>query len=52
MTRYEGESEKYKNEKAVLSAKKKAVMIRTDPYWMGQNPRLLDNVIYLRNSKD
>jgi len=52
ITRFEGEIEKYNNEKAVLSANKKAVMIRTDPYSLAQNPRLLDNVIYLRNSKD
>ena len=52
ITRFESEVEKFDNEKAVLSANKKAVMIRTDPFSLTQNPQLLDNVIYLKKSQD
>lgn len=52
ITRFETEVEKFDNEKAILSANKKAVMIRTDPFSLTQNPQLLDNVIYLKKSQD
>lgn len=47
ITRFEKEIEKFDNDKAVLSKNRKAVMLRTDPYSLSQNPHLLDNVIYL-----
>lgn len=50
ITRFETEVDHYDNESAKLSANKKAVMIRTDPYSLTQNPHLLDNVIYLKGS--
>ena len=47
ITRFEKEIERIENENANLSKNKKAVMIRTDPYSLTQNPHLLDNMIYL-----
>ncbi|MCR9170942.1 MAG: hypothetical protein NXI10_00505 [bacterium] len=52
ITRFESEVDHYDNESARLSANKKAVMIRTDPYSLTQNPHLLDNVIYLKGSSN
>lgn len=52
ITRFESEVERFDNENARLSANKKAVMIRTDPYSLTQNPHLLDNIIYLKSSED
>jgi len=52
ITRFETEVDRYDNESALLSANKKAVMIRTDPYSLTQNPHLLDNIIYLKTSED
>jgi hypothetical protein len=52
ITRFESEVDHYDNESARLSANKKAVMIRTDPYSLTQNPHLLDNVIYLKSSSN
>lgn len=52
ITRFDIEVDKYNNEKAKLSANKKSVMIRTDPYSLTQNPKLLDNVIYLKKSQE
>ena len=52
ITRFESEVDHYDNESAKLSANKKAVMIRTDPYSLTQNPHLLDNVIYLKGSSN
>jgi len=48
ITRFESEIDKFDNEKAKMSANKKAVMLRTDPYSLTQNPNLLDNTIYLK----
>ncbi|GAB5417427.1 MAG: hypothetical protein Crog4KO_30090 [Crocinitomicaceae bacterium] len=52
ITRFESEVEKFDNENARLSTNKKAVMIRTDPYSLTQNPHLLDNIIYLKRTED
>ncbi len=52
ITRFESEVDRYDNENAKLSANKKAVMIRTDPYSLTQNPHLLDNVIYLKGAAE
>lgn len=52
ITRFESEVDTFDNENAILSANKKAVMIRTDPYSLTQNPQLLDNVIYLKKSQE
>jgi hypothetical protein len=52
ITRFDTEVHRFENEKAVLSANKKAVMIRTDPYSLTQNPQLLDNLIYLNIEKN
>lgn len=52
ITRFESEVDRYDNENAKLSANKKAVMVRTDPYSLTQNPHLLDNVIYLKVSPE
>ncbi len=52
ITRFEAEVDRYDNEKAQISANHKAVMIRTDPYSLSQNPKLLDNVIYLKKSQE
>ena len=51
ITRFETEIEKFDNEQAKLSANKKAIMLRTDPYSLTQNPSLLDNTIYLKKSE-
>jgi len=48
ITRFNAEVDRFDNENAILSANKKAVMIRTDPYSLTQNPHLLDNIIYLK----
>lgn len=50
ITRFASEVEKYSNELGVLSKNKKAVMVRTDPFSLTQNPNLLDNSIYLTES--
>ena len=47
ITRFYAEVDQIENSKALLSKNKKAVMIRTDPYSLTQNPNLLDNTIYL-----
>lgn len=52
ISRFEIEVTGFENEKAVLSANKKAVMVRTDPYSLSQNPHLLDNIIYLKAIQD
>lgn len=52
ITRFQTEIADFDNPKAVLSANKKAIMIRTDPYSLTQNPKLLDNVINLKKSQD
>ena len=47
ITRFNSEVDQIENNNALLSKNKKAVMIRTDPYSLIQNPNLLDNTIYL-----
>ncbi|NRA12628.1 MAG: hypothetical protein HRT57_11795 [Crocinitomicaceae bacterium] len=51
ITRFESEIEKFDNDKAKLSANKKAIMLRTDPYSLTQNYNLLDNTIYLKKTE-
>lgn len=51
ITRFESEIEKFDNDKAKVSANNKAIMLRTDPYSLTQNPNLLDNTIYLKKSE-
>ncbi len=47
ITRFQTEVEKFDNPAGLLSKSKKAVMLKTDPYSLTQNPQLLDNTIYL-----
>ena len=51
ITRFDKEISSFKNESGHLSKNKKAVMIRTNPYLLTQNPQLLDNTIYLKESE-
>jgi len=52
ITRFEKEIIRFENDKAKVSANKKAIMIRTNPYSLTQNPNLLDNTIYLKEAED
>lgn len=47
ITRFGKEIESYSNEQAMLSKNLKAVLLRTDPYSLMQDPSLLDNTIKL-----
>lgn len=47
ITRFGKDIKTYSNEEAMLSKNKKAVLLRTDPYSLLQNPNLLDNTIEL-----
>ncbi|MDX2359243.1 MAG: hypothetical protein QNK23_00460 [Crocinitomicaceae bacterium] len=47
ITRFETEIAQFDNPEGVLSKSKKAIMIRTTPYSLTQQPQLIDNVIYL-----
>lgn len=47
ITRFEKEVLRCENSGCSISKNKKAVMVRTDPYSLTQNPDLLDNTIYL-----
>ncbi len=47
ITRFNKEISEYSNELAMLSKNKRAVLLRTDPYSLMQNPNLLDNTIQL-----
>lgn len=51
ITRFEDEVKTFDNTSGLLSKNKKAVMLKTDPYSLTQNPRLLDNTIYLVKSE-
>ena len=51
ISRFESEIEKFDNDQAKVSANKKAIMLRTDPYSLTQNPSQLDNTIYLKKSE-
>lgn len=46
ITRFETEVERFDNPKAILSKNKMAVMIKTNPYTLINNPNVLDNRIY------
>ena len=45
ITRFSNEIDSYSNENAMLSKNKRAVLLRTDPYSLMQQPNLLDNTI-------
>mgnify|MGYP000145907292 CR=1 FL=1 len=47
ITRFEQEIVDFENDKAIVSKNNKAIMVRTDPYSLTQNPNLLDNSINL-----
>jgi hypothetical protein len=47
ITRFEKEVVRCENPACQISKNKKAVMVRTDPYSLTQNPDQLDNTIYL-----
>lgn len=47
ITRFGKEIESFSNEQAMLSKNLKAVLLRTDPYSLMQDPTLLDNTIKL-----
>ena len=47
ITRFESEIERFDNTEGVLSKNKRAIMIRTNPYSLTQQPQLIDNTIYL-----
>ena len=48
ITRFENEVTESENKSARISKNKKAVMVRTNPYLLIQNPQLLDNIIYIK----
>jgi hypothetical protein len=48
ITRFDKEIRAFNNDSAKLSTNKKAIMLRTDTYSLVQNPRLLDNLIDLK----
>jgi hypothetical protein len=47
ITRFERNVDKFDNPSAILSKNKMAVMIKTNPYALTQNPDILENTIYL-----
>ncbi len=47
ITRFYKEVDQCENDRCVVSKNRMAVMLRTDPYSLTQNPNLLDNAIYL-----
>lgn len=47
ITRFFKQVENCENDQCAISKNKMAVMLRTDPYSLTQNPNLLDNTIYL-----
>ena len=52
ITRFYKEVDRFDNGNCSISKNKKAVMIRTDPFSLTQNPNLLDNSIYLVKTND
>ncbi len=52
ITRFQHEVDRCENTTCSISKNKKAVMVRTDPYSLTQNPNLLDNSIYLTKSEN
>lgn len=52
ITRFSKEIDSFENESAKISKNKKAIMLRTDPYSLTQNPQILDNTIYLKKSEE
>lgn len=47
ITRFDAEISSFSNPNGTLSKNKKAVMVRTDPHSLVENPSKLDNTIYL-----
>jgi hypothetical protein len=47
ISRFERSVDKFDNPSAILSKNKMAVMIKTNPYALTQNPDILENTIYL-----
>jgi hypothetical protein len=47
ITRFDREISEFENENALVSKNKKAIMLRTDPYSLTQDPNILDNSIHL-----
>ena len=52
ITRFENEVTESENKSARISKNKKAVMVRTNPYLLIQNPQLLDNTIYIKEKAE
>jgi len=50
ITRFENEVIESENKSAQISKNKKAVMVRTNPYLLIQNPQLLDNIIHIKEN--
>ena len=51
ITRFESDVENFTNETAKKSKNNKAIMLRTNPYVLTQNPSLLDNTISIVNTQ-
>ena len=52
ITRFENEVTESENKSARISKNKKAVMVRTNPYLLIQNPQLLDNTIHIKENAE
>jgi hypothetical protein len=52
ISRFERLVEKFDNSDAKLSQNKLNVMVKTNPYLLSQNPKLLDNTIYLTGGRN
>jgi len=52
ITRFENEVTESENKSARISKNKKAVMVRTNPYLLVQNPQLLDNTIHIKENAE
>lgn len=52
ITRFENEVIESENKSAKISKNKKAVMMRTNPYLLTQNPKLLDNTIHIKENNN
>ena len=52
ITRFQRSIDRFDNPTAQLSTNKLAVMVKTNPYSLSQNPKLLENTIYLSSPKN
>ena len=52
ITRFENEVTESENKSAKISKNKKAVMVRSNPYLLIQNPQLLDNTIHIKENAE